>query len=48
MVRILALTLWVVLVHPNGTFFVARNDGQLLVGKEKVGGGDADLVGILR
>ena len=43
-----ALTFWVILVHPNSTFFVARDDGQLLVSKEKVGGGYAALVRILR
>ena len=41
-------TLWVILVHPNSTFFVARNDGQLLIRKEKVGGGYAAPVGVLR
>ena len=43
-----ALTFWVILVHPNSTFFVARDDGQLLVSKEKVGGGYAALVRIFR
>ena len=43
-----ALTFWVILVHPNSTFFVARDDGQLLVRKEKVSGGYAALVRIFR
>jgi hypothetical protein len=43
-----APTLWVILVHPNGAFFVTCNNRQLLVGKEKVGGGYADLLRILR
>ena len=43
-----ALTVWVILVHPNSAFFVTRDDGQLLVRKEKVGGGYAALVRILR
>ena len=43
-----ALTVWVILVHPNSAFFVARDDGQLLVREEKVGGGYAALVRILR
>jgi hypothetical protein len=47
-VRIVRLTLWVILVHPNSAFFVARNDRQLLVGEEKVRSGYADLVRILR
>ena len=42
------LTFWVVRVHANGTFFVACNEGKLLVGEEKVGGSYADLVGVLR
>jgi hypothetical protein len=44
----LLLTLWVKLVHPNSALFVARNDGQLLVCKEKVGGSYAAPVRILR
>jgi hypothetical protein len=42
-----ALTLWIILVHPNGAFFVTRDDGQPLVGKEIVGGGHADLLCVL-
>jgi len=43
-----ALTLRIILVHPNNTFLVARDEGQLLVRKEKVGSSHADLDGILR
>jgi hypothetical protein len=43
-----ALTLWVILVQPNSTFFVAGNDGQLLIRKEKVSGSHAAPVRILR
>ena len=42
------LTFWVVRVHANGAFFVACNQGKLLVREEKVGGSYADLVGVLR
>jgi len=43
-----ALTLRIILVHPNNAFLVARDEGQLLVRKEKVGSSHADLDGILR
>jgi hypothetical protein len=43
-----ALTLWVILVQPNSALFVARNDRELFIRKEKVGGSYAAPVRILR
>ena len=43
-----ALTFWVVRVHANDAFFVACDEGKLLVREEKVGRSYTDLLGVLR